>query len=69
MTIFEQIEWSDGGPMDKGTVIKYLLGDSEEQLKKRFNIDHSFISFREISNEEYMKRKVEAENHLKIFTI
>ena len=69
MKIFEQIEWSDGGPMDKGRVVSYLHGESEEQLKKLYGIDHSFISFREISQEVYNKRKTDAENHLKLFQL
>lgn len=56
MKIFEEIEWTDGGPNDKGSVIGYHYGESESQLKNKYGITHNFISFREITTEEYNKR-------------
>lgn len=67
--IFEKIQWLDGGPNDKGIVIGYELGESEKQLRKKFKINHGFISFLEISKAEYELRKKEAQQNLKMFKI
>lgn len=69
MKIFEELQWTDGGPLDKGTVIGYEHGESEEQLKNKFGINHGFISFREISIEEYNKRKNQLLKQLKLFKL
>ena len=67
MKLFEMVEWTDGGPLDRGIILGYEKGNSEKELKKRFKINHGFISFREISLEEYNKRKKLAEKNLKMF--
>lgn len=67
MKIFEKIQLVDGGPNDKGTVIGYERGESEQQLKHKFGINHGFISFREISIKEYTKRKNQLLKQLKLF--
>jgi len=68
MKIFEVKEFTDGGPNDKGVLIGYEKGESSEQLKKKNGITHGFISFHEISQEEYNRRKEGARRHFESFT-
>ncbi len=69
MKIFETVEFIDGGYNDKGTEVGYELGESEALLKAKFEITHNFISFREISEEEYRRRKQNAHDKCKQFWI
>ena len=69
MKIFEKRQYIDGGPNDRGRVIGYELGESSQQLEEKFGINHGFTQFYEITREEYLRRKNELENELKIFTI
>jgi len=68
MKIFEKIKY---GPdfFDLGEVVGYVIGESKEQLKAKFGINHSFIDFREISTEEYNKAKENIEKQLQMFNI
>jgi len=60
MKIFEKKEYIDGGPNDRGVILGYEKGESPEQLKKKYDINHGFIQFREISLEDFKARKKEA---------
>ncbi len=55
--IFEKVEYSDGGPNDRGTLLGYIFADSKEEAVRILNVCHSFITVREISLEVYNKRK------------
>ena len=57
MKIFEKKEYIDGGPNDRGVILGYEKGESPEQLKKKYGINHGFIQFREISLEDFKERK------------
>lgn len=65
--IFKKVEWNDGGPNDKGILLGFEKGFSEKQLKEKYNINHGFISFIEISKETYNNLKKETYNNYKMF--
>jgi len=68
MKIYEIIEYSDGGPNDKGTIVGYKKSNNSRN-HLRAKINHNFIDYREISEEEFSKRKKEVEKNLKMFNL
>lgn len=58
MKIFEKIQYSDGGPNDKGKLIGHVKGESKEGLQEE--IGNGFIKFFEIETYNYNKRKEKA---------
>lgn len=69
MKIFEKREFSDGGPMDRGTCIGFIRAKDKEIAKKILNINHGFIELREISQKEFVKRKKEALNNYNMYVL
>jgi hypothetical protein len=68
MKIYEIIEYSDGGPNDKGTITGYIkTEESRNHLKAKIN--HNFIDYNEISEKEFLEKKKKAEDNLKMFNI
>jgi hypothetical protein len=68
MKIFEERGYIDGGPNDRGFTIGFIKSDKtrEELCKER---SHGFIDYHEVSEEEFLRRKKEAEAELKMFDI
>lgn len=71
MKIFEVKNYIDGGPNDRGFIIKYIKSKSRQEAFEKVNKGKSgwFYQVFEISLEEFNKRKKEAENKLKMFKI
>jgi len=67
MKIFEIIEYSDGGPNDRGFVFDYIkTNQTLEEL--RATRKHGFIDYREISQAEYNEKKEQAEQQMIMFS-
>ena len=67
--IFEKVEYSDGGPNDKGSVIGYIEADSLDEAKVILNVNHNFIQVREITQETYNERKKIAKMEYEMYSI
>lgn len=57
MKIFEKVEYSDGSPNDRGTVVGYISALSLKEAKKILNVNHGFLQVHEISMGLYYERK------------
>ena len=69
MKVFEKVQWSDGGPNDKGDVMGYIRASSLAEAKEILNVNHGFLTCREITKEEYNKRRRKAEVALRMFNL
>lgn len=67
--IFEQKQYSDGGPMDRGTSLGFIIANDMEEAKKILNINHGFIQLHEISLSDFLDRKEEAKANYKMYDI
>jgi len=56
LKIFEQREYTDGGITDRGSHMGWIQADSEDQIRKRLDIKHGFIQFRETPIQEFLNR-------------
>ena len=55
--IFERTLFCDGGPNDKGEIIGYYKSESKMKLRYELGCNDGFNQFKEITIEEYNKRK------------
>lgn len=69
MKYYEIIEYQDGGPNDKGTIIAYAKGENEEDLSVKKHLTSGFISATEIPLSLFEDRKNKAIKHLAMFNI
>lgn len=58
--IFEEKQYSDGGPNDRGVIIGYVEAESKQAAREKTGITHNFIQFVEIPREEYERLKAKA---------
>lgn len=65
MRIFKKVKYSDGGPNDKGTIIKYKAILNDEPVPKSNN---GFECWEEITFTEYQLAKKEARKQMSLFT-
>lgn len=55
MPIFQEIQYVDGGPHDKGALIGHHIAKSEKELRNRLNCHHGFTQFKQITKLQYLK--------------
>ena len=67
MKIFEIREYSYGDYNDRGDVIGYVRESSKEEAEAKHKTSN-WIGVREITQEDYLAQKKQAEEKIKMFT-